>query len=202
MIIYGYRSKEISRDMLPERCPQCGTPHSVHLMVYQKYAHVFWVPIFPLGKYVVSQCALCDSVLKEKNMPIEWHPVYEEMRSNARTPIWTFTGLAVISVVIGVSLVNENMKHKQSAKLILSPHQGDVFEIKMKNNHYTLFKIDEVGDDSVLLRINNYESNMKSGLSDIKMKGDTSFSEEQFAVARAELKNMFEKGEIVSIERQ
>lgn len=202
MIIYGYRSRQLSREVLAEKCPQCGASHSNQLFVFQKYAHVFWIPFFPLGKYVAGHCGECDVVLNQKNMPQGWKPILEEIKSNAKTPLWTFSGLAIIAVIIAVSFANEHLKHKQSAKLLMSPHRGDVFEIKMKNNHYTLLKIDEVGDDSVLLRINIYESNVASGLTDLKSKGDTSFSDEQFAVARAELKNMFDKGEIVNIERE
>ena len=202
MIIYGYRSKELSREVLAEKCPQCGTSHSVHLLSFQKYAHVFWIPLFPLGKYMVSQCALCNDVVKEKNMPSQWRPVLDDVRANAKTPIWTFSGLAVIAVVVSVALVSDPNKHKKSAQFVMNPHRGDLFEIKMKNDHYTLFRIDEVGEDSVLLRISNFESNMASGLSDIRSKGDSTFSDEQYAVARQELKNMFDKGEIMDILRE
>ena len=69
MIIFGSNTKQIAAETSPEQCPNCGASNSVQLYVIQKYAHVFWVPFFPTGKSLVSQCSNCKQALKLKEMP-------------------------------------------------------------------------------------------------------------------------------------
>jgi hypothetical protein len=57
-------------------------------MVFQKYAHVFWIPVFPLGKYVASHAHL--TAHKAENTPMNGIR-FARKRGRARTPIWTFS---------------------------------------------------------------------------------------------------------------
>jgi len=91
MIIYGIRNKELIKEHITDKYPNCGTQNSIDMHVFQKYAHVFWTPFFPLGKTGVSQCDHCKQVLKLKEMPSSLTNVYENLKSQTKTPIWTFT---------------------------------------------------------------------------------------------------------------
>ena len=76
-----------------------------------------------------------------------------------------------------------------------------IFEIKTKDNQYTLYKVDNVQGDSVFVHPNQYETNKESGLNDLKAKGDASYSEEITPFLKSELRQMLEKGEITDIDR-
>ena len=43
-----------------------GHSSTVELSVFQKYAHFFWIPSFPLGKAALNQCSHSKQVLKQK----------------------------------------------------------------------------------------------------------------------------------------
>ena len=79
------------------------------------------------------------------------------------------------------------------------PQSGDIFQIKTKDNQYTLYKVDEVQGDSVFVKANNYETNSASGLDDLKKK---EYSEDILGFTKTELKQMLDKGEIIDIDRK
>lgn len=202
MIVYGIRSKESAKEILTEKCPNCGAANSVDMYVFQKYAHIFWIPFFPVGKTGVSQCSHCRQMLKKKAMPPVLSAAYDNIKQHLKTPLWMFSGLALVVALVVTGLIADKNKDEKNAKLILSPQRGDVFEIKTTANRYTLYKVDAVRDDSAFLLINNYETDKIAGLRDLEQKFDTSFSEETYSFSKGELKKMLEKGEIIDIDRR
>ena len=202
MIIYGSKTKQLAKEVLIDKCPHCGTQSSVELYVFQKYAHVFWIPFFPVGKTAVSQCEHCKQVLKLKEMPASLTTAYENLKAQTKTPIWTFSGLALVAVFIALGILNDKKNDEKNAKLVLAPQSGDIFEIKTRDNQYTLYKVENIEGDSAFIRANQFESNKISGLADLKRKGEGAYSEFVFPVAKTEQKHMLEKGEILDIERK
>lgn len=202
MIVYGSKAKQLAKEIIIEKCPNCGKQNSTELYIFQRYAHVFWIPFFPMGKTAVSQCDHCKQVFKLKEMPSSVKSSYENLKLQTKTPIWTFSGLALVAILISIGVVSAQKNDEKNAKLILSPQSGDVFEVKTEDNQYTLFKVDNVKGDSIFLRVNEYETNKISGLNDLKRKGDKAYSEETFPVLKSELKEMLGKGEIIDIERK
>ena len=201
MIIYGSRNIQLAKETITDKCPNCGTQNSVELNVFQKYAHVFWIPFFPMGKTAVSQCNHCRQILKNKEMPEAFKSNYEVLKAQNKTPLWTFAGLAILVTLISWGVINDKQNDEKNAKLILAPKSGDVFEIKTPENQYTLYKVDRVNGDTAFVRLHQYESNKISGLTDLKQKGDAAYTEETMPYSLSELKEMLNKGEIRDIER-
>src|SRR5690606_7379664 len=200
MLIYGSKAKELTKETLIAPCQNCSES-KVELHVFQKYAHIFWIPLFPLAKTTVSQCNNCKQVLKKKEMPSSYLANYENLKQQARTPIWTFSGLVLIGILITTLFIADKNKNERNAQLILTPKAGDVLKIKTKENQYSLLKIDEIQGDSVYIRYSQYETNKLSGLSDLETKGESAYFEESFPIIVADLKKMFDEGEIIDIER-
>ena len=74
------------------------------MYVFQKYAHIFWIPFFPLGKSGASQCGHCQQVLKAKQMPSDVRLAYDNVAAKAKIPYWTFAGVAIIAIIIIISM--------------------------------------------------------------------------------------------------
>lgn len=199
MIIYGSRNKELANEHLADKCHNCGTQNSVVLHLFQRYAHVFWIPFFPIGKTGVSQCSHCKQVLKGKEMPPPLRASYENLKAHTRIPVWTFSGSVLLAILIITAIISDRKNDERNAKLILAPQSGDIFEIKIKNNGYTLYRVEEVKGDSVFVQANNYGTSKITGLDDLKNKG---YSAEVFGFSKSELKQMLDKGEIVNIDRE
>jgi len=202
MLIYGTRSKQLAKEILIEKCQNCGKQNNIEMHVFQKYAHVFWIPFFPMGKTGVSQCDHCKQVLKLKEMPPSVKASYDNLKAQTKAPVWMFSGLALLAVLITIVVISDRKNDEKNAKLVLAPQKGDIFEIKTKDDQYTLYKVDQVNGDSVFVRVNNYETNKATGLAELKRKGDNDYTEEVLPLAKTELKEMLDKGEIIDIERQ
>ncbi|RYY44473.1 MAG: zinc-ribbon domain-containing protein [Chitinophagaceae bacterium] len=198
MIIYGTRVKKLATEHLPDKCPHCGTQNSLDLQVFQKYAHIFWIPFFPLKKRVMSQCDHCKQVLEEKEMPSSLAGSFESLKKQTKTPLWMFSGIGLLALLIIAIVVSEQNKDKRNAQLILTPAVGDLFKIKTKDNQYTLYKVSGVSSDSVIIQPSNYEVSKVTGLHKLEKQ---SFSDELFGFSKAELKAMVDNGEILDIER-
>ena len=198
MIIYGSKSTELAKKNLREKCPSCGTENSVTLYVFQKYAHIFWIPVFPLNKLGVSECSHCKQVLEHAKFSPALATGYKDAKAETKTPIWTFSGIAVFVALVSLGIYNDKKTGERNAQLILTPQSGDLFEVKTEDSQYTLYKVDDVIGDSVFIRVNTYETNKRTGLGDLKTKD---YSELTYGFTKVELKNMLEKGEILDIER-
>lgn len=198
MIIYGWRTTPIGHEDLGSKCPHCGTMLSVQVFVFQKYAHIFWIPAFPIGKTGGSNCSHCKQTLKPKEMPQDLKLSYDSLRSRSKTPFWTFSGLAIFALLVGWGIFAARQSAAANAKMILAPQAGDIYEVKQGPGSYTLYKVSRVEGDSVYILHNMFESNKRSGLSALLGK---EFDPEPEVLAKSELKELFDKGTIDDIRR-
>jgi len=86
MVIYGHRATHLKTEQISDKCPNCGQ-QSLIMGVFEKYAHIFWITIFPYGKTGTSQCQHCQQVLSDKEFTTELKETYKELKASAKTPI-------------------------------------------------------------------------------------------------------------------
>ena len=201
MIFYGSKATQIGTEALFDKCSNCGTPNSIEMVVYQRYAHIYWIPFFPIGKTGGTYCSHCKQVLPNKEFSETLKTSFSNLKSASKTPIWTFTGLALAAVLIVWGVSMSKQKDQENAALIVDPRKGDIYEVRLGNKQYTLFKVDKVVGDTVFLFMNEYETNKSSGLADLKRKGDKVFIQEPLPMLKSELKNRLDEGEIIGIDR-
>jgi hypothetical protein len=202
MIIYGTRSSHVKSVMLEkEACPHCGTQGSVLLSTYAKYAHVFWIPLFPIGRLSVSQCQHCKQTLEHKQMPAQIRAYHERNLTESRVPLWQFAGLGLIFVLVSLGVYNSNADKKEQAEFLKSPKSGDIYEYKSGPAAYTTFKITEVvNTDTLAVNFNAYETNKITGLTDIDK--EENYSDTTYFMTRAKLMEMYASGDILDINRK
>ena len=202
MIVYGTKGTLLATTTIFEECVGCKTKNSVQMFIYQQHAHIFWIPTFPIGKTGATQCSQCQLIFKKKAFSPSLLGHYHALKSNQKTPLWTFTGLGIIAILIIIAIIAGKRNDEKNAKIILTPQKGDLYEIEISQKAYTLYKVDRISADTVFLLPNLYETNQMAGLSELKEKGDQSFSTEAFPIMKAELKSMLERGEIRDIDRK
>jgi len=202
MIIYGSKTTQVASENINDKCSNCGTQNSIQMIVFQKYAHVFWIPIFPIGKTAATQCSHCKQVFQKKEFTGNLNNDFENLKSKSKTPIWTFSGLALIAALIIWGTISSRQNDEKKSKFILTPQKGDIYEIKKDYNQYTLYKVENIVGDTVFVLVNLYETNKISGLSDLKGKGDEAFIQESLPILKADLKVMLDKGQIIDIDRK
>jgi zinc-ribbon family len=201
MIIYGRSSSHLKTIQLnKEKCPHCGTEGSLIMSTYSRYAHIFWIPFFPLGRSSATQCQHCKQVLEAKQMPASIRQHHEVALVENRIPIWQFSGLALVAFfTIGMIYSNKRDKEEQ-ANFLQVPISGDVYEVKTDQSNYTLFKIASVMNDSIVVSYNKFEVNLPSGLN--KIDKVENYSDTLYVLSTLELKKLFDEGKINDINRE
>jgi len=200
MIIYGTKATLLKAEFIFDPCPNCRTANSVQINVYQRYAHIFWIPFFPIGKTGISVCNDCRQVLKLDQMPPSLKSSYDNIKAHTRIPVWTFAGIFLVAMGIIAIIISEKQKDEKVSKFILSPKKDDVFEIKLKDNEYTLYKVQRLEKDTVYFYANKYQTNQETGLSDLADKEyDTGMS---YGLSKSELIKMNKNDEIIDIDRK
>lgn len=129
MILFGYRSSRL--DIVEDnvcRCPRCNGGPMAH-NIFKQYFHIWYIPIFPFNKKIISKCMSCGAEIDQRELP----PGTKEqvmMSSMKRTPFWMYSGLIIIAVVIvwtGVSSMIKSRKvSSYETEYSSSYDEGDV----------------------------------------------------------------------------
>jgi hypothetical protein len=202
MVVFGSKATEVATETIQDKCANCGTQNSVQMTVFQKYAHVFWIPFFPIGKTGLTQCSHCKQVLEKKEFPVYLRSNYEILKQKGKTPVWSFSGIILLFFFFILGGIVSKQREEKNLILIASPKAGDIYEIKIDYKQYTLYKVEKIDGDTVFVLLNEYETNKRRGLSDFKIRRDESFSGETFPILKTDLKMMLDEGEIMDIERK
>jgi len=108
MIIYGTRSTNLKNGRITRvTCPHCSTETSMIYSVFGKYAHIYWIPLFPLNKLTFLECDHCRKTFKPKELPLDIQTKLktEKEKDPPKTPIWHFSLLLIILGIFGFSLI-------------------------------------------------------------------------------------------------
>lgn len=111
MIIYGSKSVHLKSERSETSvCPNCEIRGSLILSVYRRHAHIFWIPLFPIGKKGFSQCQHCKNVLYTKEMPVSIQKEYDQLKNKAKGPLWQFAGLGILIITIIVAAISVQLE--------------------------------------------------------------------------------------------
>ena len=100
MLIFGSKLKLLVMQILQGiTCAHCSSQNTTSAAIYQKIAHVFWMPIFPMGKTGGTECTHCKQILREKELTSYVKPAYEEIKKQAKAPITAYWGVAVLIIL-------------------------------------------------------------------------------------------------------
>ncbi|WP_299435725.1 zinc-ribbon domain-containing protein [uncultured Aquimarina sp.] len=200
MIIYGSRAVHIKSEQSKTAiCPSCSTQGSLTLSVFRRHAHIFWIPLFPIGKKGISQCQHCKNVLKTKEMPEPIRREYDILKNKTKGPIWQFAGLGILIVLIAWGSYASAENKKLAGEYIASPMNGDIYEYKIETRSYSTLKVIAVSRDSVFVSPNEYEISKKSRI--FKINKPENYSEFSYGISIEKLKEMYDSGEIFDINR-
>ncbi len=201
MIIYGTRAKQLAAENIVDKCPSCNAQNTMSMHVYQQYAHVFWIPFFPIKKVGASVCSHCQGVIQHKQLPSNLQDSYNTIKAQSKTPVWMFAGLALVVVLITVGVVSAKQDDARNAGYLAAPQDGDIYELKTPENHYALMVVEQIKGDSAYVRLSDYEVDKKVTIGKLQSMNKGKFSEDLFVFSKTDLKHMWDKGEIVDAKR-
>ncbi len=195
IFFYGTRSAKIKKyDDAHVKCENCGEYKS-RFIVHQRYAHLFWIPLFPVSKkHIYGECTNCKQEF------------FDEKAVNylamTRTPWYLFIGLLLFAMFVFSIIYGSHVDNKNKAEYIQNPMVGDVYLMRIdseKSKSYFFMKVDEVQTDSVKLLFGAYEYTRFVS----QMAKEDYFDEEDYnMLSREDLINLLDNGTINSIKRK
>jgi len=142
MIIYGTRSFKGKAVNSTITCPNCNTSGQMVFQSAIRYAHIFWIPLFPFQKIVVGQCQHCKKVYDKKIFDSKMYSMADELKQKQCFSVFHFTGLLIIAAFIiwgswpesEASRKEKELKKLQQQELFQSrldnPQLNDIYFVK------------------------------------------------------------------------
>ena len=200
MIIFGSRSAYIGSKMSANAiCSNCQTQGKIRYSVFSSHAHVFWIPVFPMGKTGVSECQHCKQTLRVREMPAKMQQECNATKKEMKAPIWQFSGLFVIGALIVLAGFASKKDKKNEAEYLIKPLVGDIYDYKTNTDQYSTMKIAKVTTDSVFVQLNDYEISRSSKI--YKIDKEKNYADTIYGYSIDEIKSMYDEEIIIDIDR-
>jgi hypothetical protein len=195
LIIYGRRTARIKKSTeSQQRCKNCGA-FDLDVKVYRDYYHLFFIPVFPVGdKTVKVKCRNCGEPFRSDSLQNQYENI-------SKTPIYLYT-IPVLFIALIAILINANLDtQKQKEEFVAHPQPGDVYRIRNNENNTTTYyflRLVSIKGDTVIA----YHNNLEYDGFVTKLNSDDFFvKDEALYFLKSELKQMLDKMEINSVER-
>ncbi len=202
MIFYGTNASRLKEGVLNNvTCPACGEITSMNYTVFGRYAYLYWIPVFPLGKTTVLECNSCKTTFKLEELPQQIQQNFEIER-HCGIPLKHFAGLFIILAFVSWALY-ANAKDKENEAIYLdAPKVGDIYHMEgSSSSYYTSAKVIAIENDSVFIVANDFETNKRSGVSDINKDSNYNQDENTYGSTIADIKQLYTDEVIYKIER-
>lgn len=191
MIIFGTRTKFLTSLATAQDCGYCHSG-KLNLAYTIRYFHIFWIPMFPLGRQLMTQCPHCKQMLTEREIHPQTKANLFGQNISVKTPLKYYFGLILIGTLILLVALIKTMDKK--GRYIDQPQVGDVYQVKGvgNNNLFTLWKVTAVEPDSVVLAVHQQSKIAKADINEKAVFGklDKGFSENTFKMAKRNIKSM------------
>jgi len=200
MIIYGSRTTHLASYASKRAvCRNCSNQNTIHFSFYSRHVHIFWIPMFPIGKFGESQCSHCKQALSYAKMPNDWKQEYRSLKRNVKTPFWKYTGLALFLLLIGSIPLSNRKEKTQTDEYYQNPLEGDVYYYSENDSIYSSFKIRAVATDTVYFNWNEYYVFKKNNIGSIDL--EKNYNDDFYYFTSSEIDSMYRNGGIIKIIR-
>ena len=202
MIIYGTNGAHVRTAQLPGvTCPGCATSNTLQLSVFSRYAHIYWIPLFPYSKPTVTQCSHCQQAWEEKTIPSELRNLAQTLKKETRAPLLHWAGLAIVAALIGWGAVAGMWDGRENKSFLAAPRVGDIYTVREKEGEgdYSLLKVVSVKGPTVDVVPNEYQIDNNHPID--KLNAPAKYSKKSFALSKFELQIMQNKGLLTDVDR-
>ena len=86
-------------------CSNCGNKNTQEVSVSGKYLTLFFVPLFPLYKSLVSTCSHCKQIIRRKKFRQSTEIQYQENKILIKRPFWHWIGSIVFLTLLSTFII-------------------------------------------------------------------------------------------------
>ena len=180
LVLFGRRGKVIPGKMLNnQRCEHCGSG-SLRAHTIVNYVHIFWIPLFPVGKQIATECSHCKSVQKGKEVSNAIKEEAKRQQAVAPIPRYLFVGTVALIAFAGFLFQNARAQRARTADYVVAPMTGDcfvvdyeeVFGVSEDDLRYGVMRVQSAGTDSVAFQVGSWAYELHSDASSAAKGGD------------------------------
>ena len=96
MIFYGTNASRLKDGRLNNvTCPNCNNDTAMNYSVFGKYAYLYWIPVFPIGKENVLECNSCNKTYNLNELPDQIKRKFETEKHTG-LPLQHFAGFTAL----------------------------------------------------------------------------------------------------------
>ena len=202
MILYGSKGAHLRTAPLPGTgCPACTAQNSLTASVYSRYAHVYYIPFFPVNKVAVAQCGHCQQAWNEKSLPPELQPTVRELRKSTRFPLWHWAGVALLVLGLAGAFIAGRYHERDRVAWLAAPHTGDIYTVHSPGDStkYSLLKVVSARGNTVEVATNEYETDDSSPVTELNSPEKYRNASESLTLL--DLQIMHNKGQLTDVDR-
>ena len=192
------------RQLVSSRCPSCPGRNTIILEAVLKHVNLYWIPFAPHKIYIRAFCTECESLIQFEEMPEQMKREAKWLRQEVKMPLWSFTGVGIVAIVIGLIIWNLFRLSENSKEYIHKPQNGDRYTIRISKGgifedpKYTYFKIIKIEGDTIWFKCNVRKSKSKE-----LYQIDKEINYKRVAkISREKVIKMYDKDEISDITRE
>lgn len=101
MILFGSGSSNIGIFKIPDtKCEYCKQTNTQLIAIFGNYAHIFWIPLFPIGRDAIVECTHCKYTIEEKEFSPQLRELYVYNKNLAVRPFWHWLGIGLVGFLI------------------------------------------------------------------------------------------------------
>lgn len=205
MIIYGTGTKNLGTKRIPGVKSPYDETQDIEIIGVAKYAHIFWIPLFPYSKKVYPYCPSSQIEIHKNDIPQRTVDKIKEVKKTMKTPVYLYAGLIILALLIGYLAYDDYEHEKQFAKNITDIKATDVLVIKNEDATYSFAKVSTVIEDTVFFNLSNYvyEGGTPSEYRLNKEKRDVEdfYNEEIYYFLKQTIDSLYEVGDIYDLYR-
>jgi hypothetical protein len=201
LIYYGTKATNLKNgQIINVDCPNCNTNVSMIFSVFGKYGHLYLIPFFPIKKLTFAECNSCKKTFEQVELPstIQQKIEREKEKNKIKNPIWMFSGLFVITAIVGLISYNSHQTDLDTATYIKNPKTGDVYFVNTTNDHYTTMKVNQISKDSVTVFVNEMEIDSKTDIDKINLD---KYYKNKYSISKKDILKLYDEKKIYEIKR-
>ncbi|MET3029134.1 zinc-ribbon domain-containing protein [Flavobacterium sp. UW10123] len=198
IFFYGTKASTIKNGIINNvTCPHCDTNTGMNYSIFGKYAHLYWIPIFPVGKVKILECKNCKSTYELKKLPESIQQKFnkEQEQNPSKTPIHHFALLIIIGLGVIFGFYSSFKSDSDSKEFAENPKVGDVYFETTSTGKYSTSKVTKVTTDSVFVLVNNMEIDKKSNV--YKINTNSNFTTNTYGYSRKQIIDFVKDGKTI-----
>jgi len=169
MIISGAKASNIGIFEIPNsKCNYCEQGNTQRVSVFGKYVHIFWFPIFPIGKKAVAECTYCKRTIEQKEFSPQLAEMYQLNKNKIKRPFWHWLGLGIFGLLVGFITIVGVTAEEDPRRTLLDEDEKLMTASPTMETDSISFKIKEVFDAFATEEINPDEFKYLTKMKDDK----------------------------------